>query len=734
MSKRKNTSNKANKVSIPKIHRVFNKYPKKSFNHKQISRRIGADNEAQKTLVAQALTEMKKKKILKEVRPGNFQLIRRPQDTKSFAVKGIVDMTSTGSAYVIIEGAESDIYISPKNTKNALHQDLVNVRVMNSPSRDHSRSRKKFNLKLEGEIVEVLERKRTEFVGTLNISKDFAFLIPDNPRMNVDIFIPIKNLKGGKNGEKALVKMIDWPDTAASPFGKVVQVLGKAGDNNTEMVAILSSHALPSSFPESLEREAAKIPVEITDEIVEERRDYREVTTFTIDPVDAKDFDDALSIQKTKSGNWEIGVHIADVSHYVKKDSKIDKEAYERATSIYLVDRVIPMLPEKLSNQVCSLRPDEEKLCFAVIFEMNDDGTILNKWLGRTVIRSNKRFTYAEAQELIEANNEDKPLAKEVKKLDSLAKILRKERFSGGSIAFEKTEVGFVLDDKGNPLAVVAKVMKDSNKLIEEFMLLANRLVSERIGKTGGAKPGEASRKVRPFVYRVHDSPDKDKLMLFSKFISTFGYSIKLGTPRDIAFSLNKVLQEVKGRPEQNVIETLAIRTMAKAEYTTKNIGHYGLGFQYYSHFTSPIRRYPDLIVHRLLEKYLQNEKIDQKELNSLEAECQHCSEQERAAEQAERDSIKFKQVQFMADQVGNEYGGIISGIAEYGLFVELVDNKCEGLVRSKDFDDDNYHFDKDNYCFKGQRKGKKYQLGDNVTVVINSVDLIKKQINLLLV
>ena len=731
MSKHKNPSNKGNKVSLSKIHRVFNKYPKKSFNYKQIARRVGADNEAQKTLVAQTLAEMCKNKLLKEVRPGDFQLLLRAEDTKSFTVKGVVDMTTTGSAYVIVEGAESDIYISQKKTLNALHQDVVRVKVKNNPSR--ARGSKKFDSKPEGEIVEVLERKRTEFVGSLNVSKDFAFLIPDNPKMNVDIFVPLKHLEGGKNGEKALVKMTDWPSTAGSPFGKVVQVLGKAGDNNTEMVAILSSHALPSSFPESLEKEAAKIPVDITDKIVAERRDYREVMTFTIDPADAKDFDDALSIQKTKSGNWEIGVHIADVSHYVRKGSEIDKEAYERATSIYLVDRVIPMLPEKLSNLVCSLRPDEEKLCFAAIIEINDNGDILNNWLGKTVIRSNKRFTYADAQELIEADNENTPMSTEIKVLDRLAKILRNTRLAQGSIAFERTEVGFVLDENGNPLRVVPKVMKDSNKLIEEFMLLANRLVSEKIGKTFSDPSGKQANKAQPFVYRVHDAPNKDKLALFTKFINTFGHSIKLGTPRDISLSLNKLLQDIKGKPEQNVIETLAIRTMAKAEYTTKNIGHYGLGFQYYSHFTSPIRRYPDLIVHRLLEQYLKKEKIDQKDINALEAECQHCSEQERAAEQAERDSIKFKQVQFMSDQIGNEYNGVISGIAEYGLFVELVDNKCEGLVRSKDLNDDTYRFDKDNYCFKGQRRGGKYQLGDNINVVINSVDITKKQINLVL-
>ncbi|MBL4578242.1 MAG: ribonuclease R, partial [Flavobacteriales bacterium] len=646
---------------------------------------------------------------------------------------GIVDMTTTGAAYVVVAGSETDIYISAKNTSNALHQDLVKVTVFDKPKRRNSRGDKYYESKLEGEIVSIIERKRTEFVGTLNISKDFAFLIADNPRMSVDIFIPLGKLNGGKNGQKALAKMIDWPGTAASPFGEVVKVLGEPGDNNTEMVSILAEHALPSSFPQALENVAGKIPVEITDQIISSRKDYRKVTTFTIDPADAKDFDDALSIQKVEGGNWEIGVHIADVSHYVEKGSVIDKEAYDRATSIYLVDRVIPMLPEKLSNQVCSLRPDEEKLCFAAIFKMDEKAQVLDKWFGRTVIRSNRRFTYSEAQQLIEGKNEDKPFAREIKQLDQLAKILRGRRFEGGSIAFERAEVSFELDKKGNPIAVIPKIMQDSNKLIEEFMLLANRFVSEKIGKVGYAKD-KGARKVRPFVYRIHDSPDKDKLMLFSKFIGTFGYTINLGAPKEISKSLNKVLLAVKGKPEQNVIETLAIRTMAKAEYSTKNVGHYGLGFQYYSHFTSPIRRYPDLMVHRLLEKYLANERVDQKELNSLEEECQHCSEQERAAEQAERDSIKFKQVQFMADRVGNQYNGLISGIAEFGLFVELQENKCEGLVRSRDLDDDNYYFDQNNYCFKGQRKGKKYMLGDNIVVVVNSVDLIKKQINLLVV
>lgn len=732
MPKRKNPSNKSDKVSISKIHRVFNKYPKKSFNYKQVSRKMGANNEAQKKLVALALTEMAQKKILKEVRPGHFQLIRKPEETKTFTVRGQVDMTTSGSAYIIVDNAESDIYISPKNTLNALHQDVVKVKVLNKPNREHRRGKKQFESRLEGQIVSIEERKRTEFVGTLNVAKDFAFLIPDSPRMTVDIFVPLKKLKGGKNGEKALVKMIDWPDTAASPFGEVIEVLGKQGDNNTEMLSILSEHALPTSFPETLEKEAAKIPTEITAEIIATRRDFRKVMTFTIDPVDAKDFDDALSIQKMKNGNWEIGVHIADVSHYVPRGSTIDKEAYSRATSIYLVDRVIPMLPEKLSNNVCSLRPNEEKLCFAAVFEMNEEGAVLNKWIGRTLIESDKRFAYADAQKLIEDNDDKKQYAKEVKKLDKLAKKLRAKRFQNGSIAFDRVEVQFELDEKGNPIKVVPKVMQDSNKLIEEFMLLANRVVSERIGKVGSSKE-KGANKVRPFVYRIHDSPNTEKLILFSKFIGTFGYSINLGSPREIAFSMNKVLQEVKGKPEQNVIETLAIRTMAKAEYSTKNIGHYGLGFQHYSHFTSPIRRYPDLMVHRLLEKYLANERVDQKELNSLEDECQHCSEQEREAAEAERDSIKFKQVQFMENQVGNEFGGIISGIAEYGLFVELEDNKCEGLVRARDLDDDNYHFDKDNYCFKGQRRGKKYQLGDKVNVVVNSVDLLKKQISLLL-
>ncbi|HIN39157.1 MAG TPA: ribonuclease R [Flavobacteriales bacterium] len=728
MVKRKDQAGNSDKRLIPKIIKVFNKYPKKSFNHKQISKRIGVNTSFDKKATAAILQELVKKSIIKEIDRGKFKLKEKAIKETNVLIEGTVDMTTRGAAFIISKDSKTDIYIAPKNTLNALHNDLVSVSVIKRTTNKHRRGGSE---KINGRIIKIIERHKTNFVGRLEVQKDFAFLIIDNPKIHIDLFIPINKLNGGKNGMKAIGKITDWPKSTANPFGEIIEVLGVPGDNDTEINAILSELDLPSSFPEHIAKLADKIPIKISDEEISRRRDFRKVTTFTIDPKDAKDFDDALSIEKNRAGNWEIGVHIADVSHYVQPGSEIDKEAFDRGTSIYLVDRVIPMLPEKLSNLICSLRPNEEKLCFSAVFEMTEKGGIINEWFGRTIICSDQRFTYSEAQELIEGKHKNKKFETQIMLLNKIAVRMRKNRFLEGAIGFERIEVKFDLDEKGNPLRVIPKEVMDSNRLIEEFMLLANRRVAEFIGKTGN---NASKKQVRPFVYRVHDTPDAEKLKQFNMFLKTFGYELRLGTPKDIAFSINKLLNEVKGKPEQNVIETIAIRTMSKAIYTSANIGHYGLGFKYYSHFTSPIRRYPDLLVHRLFAIYLADEKPNVMMTNQLEEYCKHCSNQEKKAVHAERDSVKFKQVQFMQDKIGKEYNGIISGVTEFGLFVELTDNKCEGLVRISDLDDDHYFYDQDNYCLKGKRYHQKYTLGDPVSVLINSVDLLKKQLNLVLI
>ncbi|MGZ4048256.1 MAG: ribonuclease R, partial [Bacteroidia bacterium] len=605
-----------------------------------------------------------------------------------------------------------------------MHGDIVKVRLL-----------PKFKGKQEGEIVEVLERAKTEFVGTIQVSPRFAFLVPSNIKVHVDIYIPLDKLNGARDGQKAIAKIIEWPKNGVNPIGEIKDVLGDVGENNTEMHAILAEYGLPYEFPKDVERAADLIPIKITEEEISKRRDFRDITTFTIDPVDAKDFDDALSIQKLKNGNWEIGVHIADVSHYVKPESMIDKEAVSRATSVYLVDRVVPMLPEVLSNNVCSLRPHEEKLCFSAVFEMTDDAEVVAEWFGRTIINSDRRFTYEEAQQVIETEEGD--FKEEILTLDRLAKILRANRFKKGSIAFEKMEVKFHLDEVGNPTGVFFKVAKDSNQLIEDFMLLANRKVAEFVGKkkqdtknrTQDKNPKESQR---PFVYRVHDKPNPDKLNSFAEFVAKFGYKINIKTESAVADSMNNLLKEVNQKKESGMIEMLAIRTMAKAIYTTKNIGHYGLGFDFYTHFTSPIRRYPDVMVHRLLQHYLDGGKNP--DIDKLEEQCKHSSEMEKLAADAERASIKYKQVQYLTDKIGQEFDGIISGVTEWGIFVELIENHCEGMVRLRELRDDAYYFDEDNYCLRGRKYGKVLTLGDKVRIEIKRADLIKKQLDFALV
>ncbi len=688
-----------------RVLEAFRKNPTQALNYKQVSKQLGISQTSKKKIIGKILYELVDQERLTEESPGKFRLESSAKNLTNLV--GKVDMTSSGSAYVEVESLSDDIYVNEQDLGTALHNDIVEVVII----------KVKRSGKAVGKIVEVIERSATEFVGTIQKSLKYAFLIPDSRRMPVDIFIPLNKLNGAENGEKAIAKLGEWPKGADSPFGEIIQVLGKAGENNTEMHAILAEFGLPNQFSDNIEAAAKNIDVEIKAEEIKKRRDMRKVTTFTIDPDDAKDFDDALSIQQLKNGNWEIGVHIADVSHYLKEGSPLDQEAYDRATSVYLVDRVVPMLPEVLSNFACSLRPNEDKYCFSAIFEMSDDTKIHNQWFGRTVIHSDRRFAYEEAQKIIETGEGD--FAKEINTLDKLSKQLRIDRFKKGSINFHSIEVKFKLDDKGEPLGVFLKEQKDANKLIEDFMLLANRKVAEFIG---------SQEKAKPFVYRVHDNPDPDKLQTFSQFIKKFGYRIDTTSPKGISQSLNRLMTAVKGKSEEQLISQLAIRTMAKAIYTTKNVGHYGLCFKYYSHFTSPIRRYPDVMVHRLLQHYLDGGKAANKE--ELEEKSKHCSEREKLATDAERSSIKFMQVKFMQDKIGEIFGGTISGVSEFGMFIELEDNKCEGMVRMRGLGDDFYTFNPDNYAIEGKRTGKIYRIGDSVTIRVVKADLSKKQLD----
>ena len=615
---------------------IFRNDPTKLYNYKQIAKKLDIKDTETKKLINKVFYSLVEKGSLEEVYTGKFKLVI----TSSY-ITGIVDMTKRGAAYIVSDDIKEDVFVSQYNLNHALNGDEVKVYL--------SARRKK--RQLEGEVVEILNSAKTTFVGVVEVSKNFAFLLSEGKKMPFDIFIPLLSLKGAKNGEKAIAKITDWPKKAKNPFGEIIEVLGKPGDNDVEMHSILAEFELPYKFPDFINKEAEKIDITISEKEISKRRDYRNTTTFTIDPKDAKDFDDALSITNLKNGNFEIGVHIADVSHYVIPNSIIDKEAYERATSVYLVDRVVPMLPEKLSNMVCSLRPNEEKLCFSTVFEMDKDANVIDYWIGKTIINSDRRYTYGEAQEIIE--NEEGELANEILTLDKLAKKLRKRRYTKGSISFDKIEIKFEIDENGKPIDVYFKESKDANKLIEEFMLLANKKVAEKIGKAKNKKDAKT------FVYRIHDEPDLEKLNTFSNFIKRYGYKLNLKNNKEIAGSINNLLKEVKGKAEQNVVENLAIRSMAKAEYSTENIGHYGLAFDFYSHFTSPIRRYPDLMVHRLLESYIINEEKSA-DKSVYEKKCKHSSDMERKAAMAERASIKYKQVEFMQDKLGETFEGVI--------------------------------------------------------------------------
>jgi ribonuclease R len=688
----------------------------KSFNYKQLGAAMELNTDADRVQLIEALDGLKKQGFVVEKEAGRYLV----KESKQY-VTGTIDFTSQGTAFVVFSQTEQDIFIPAKKSKDALQGDLVKVYLL--PRRSGKRK--------EGEVVDVIKRAKTDFVGTIKITPKFAFVIPDNSKIHVDFFVRINDTKDAEDGQKVLVRLKEWKPNEQNPTGIVEEVFGSPGEHTTEMNAIMAEYGLPEKFPDAVEYEAKKLPVEITGDEIAKRRDFRKITTFTIDPVDAKDFDDALSIQKLKNGLWEIGVHIADVTHYLKPGTILDKEAVNRATSVYLVDRVIPMLPEVLSNFVCSLRPQEEKYCFSAVFQMDDDAQVHDQWFGKTVIYSDHRFAYEEVQEIIEKG--EGLYKDEIFVLDRIAKKLRHERQKKGSIFFDKAEVKFHLDEEGNPIGVFFKTQKDAHKLIEDFMLLANRKVAEYIAKGhDGAENKKAGTKTsgkneHVCVYRIHDVPSDEKIQALSGFVGRFGYQMNLTNKQKIAQSINKLLQDVKNKKEQGLIELLAVRSMPKAVYTTENVGHYGLGFEYYTHFTSPIRRYPDVLVHRLLEARLQGKTYSKKE--ELEELCQHSSDMERTAAEAERASVKYKQVEFMKDRIGETFDGVISGVTEWGIYVEIVENRCEGMVRSRDLKGDHFMFDEDNYRYIGKNSNKIYALGDNVKIIVKEADLLKKQL-----
>lgn len=722
--KKKDKQNRKNLSQLTEsILKILLLNPTQLFNYKQIAAQLGVNDANSRNQIIKKLKDLHAQDKIEEVERGKFR-IKKGRDYHL----GVIDISSRAQGYVWVEELNEEIFINRKNLNRAFHGDQVEVYVF----------KRRKQGRLEGEITQVVQRKRTEFVGVIELHKNFAFVAVADSKMYTDFFVPIDLIGAAKNHDKVLVSLVEWPEHTDSPIGKVVQVFGKQGEHQTEMHAILAQYGLPYQFPDEVAAEAQQLDTRIQETEIQKRRDFRDVLTFTIDPADAKDFDDALSFQKLQNGNYEIGIHIADVSHYVVPGTQLDEEAYERATSVYLVDRVVPMLPEILSNEACSLRPHEEKYTFSAVFEINSQAQVINQWFGRTVINSDARFSYEEAQYLIESDSNtidaslsltgktytvDPSITEAVLTMDKLAKKLRSQRMHHGAISFDKIEVKFKLDEQNNPIGVYFKESKDSNHLIEEFMLLANRKVAEFIGKQTPKKT---------FVYRVHDEPDEEKLASLQTIIKRFGYSMSRTGRKSTNQSLNRLLQEVKGKKEQNLIDTLAIRSMSKAEYATQNIGHYGLAFDYYTHFTSPIRRYPDILVHRLLQHYLDGKSSVGEE--EYQEKCHHCSDMENLAANAERDSIKYMQIKFMIDHQKEQFLGVISGVTEWGIYVEIIENKCEGMVSVRDLKDDHYVFEKEEYALVGSRTHNTYQLGDEVYVRVKNADLIKKHLDFTLV